>query len=49
LLGFPGTFRLNATVPFGFLSDFENVPKRNYAIVETRKVSEGPVGVETIY
>ena len=34
---------------FGFLSQFENVPKWNYAIVETRKVSEGPVGVRTIY
>jgi uncharacterized protein YndB with AHSA1/START domain len=34
---------------FAFLSDFENVPKWNYAIVETRKVSEGPVGVGTIY
>jgi uncharacterized protein YndB with AHSA1/START domain len=30
---------------FAFFSDFENVPKWNYAIVETRKVSEGPVGV----
>ena len=34
---------------FGFLADFENVPKWNYAIVETHKVSEGPVGVGTIY
>jgi hypothetical protein len=34
---------------FGFLSQFENVPKWNYAIVETRKVSEGPVGVGTTY
>lgn len=34
---------------FGFLSDFENVPKWNYAIVETRKVSDGAVGVGTIY
>ena len=34
---------------FGFLAHFENVPKWNYAIVETRKVSEGPVGVGTIY
>ena len=34
---------------FAFLSDFENVPKWNYAIVETRKVSEGSVGVGTIY
>jgi uncharacterized protein YndB with AHSA1/START domain len=34
---------------FGFLSDFENVPRWNDAIVETHKVSEGPVGVGTIY
>jgi polyketide cyclase/dehydrase/lipid transport protein len=34
---------------FAFLSDFENVPKWNYAILETHKVSEGPVGVGTIY
>ena len=34
---------------FGFLSDLENVPKWNYAIVQTRKVSEGPVGVGTTY
>jgi hypothetical protein len=34
---------------FAFLSHFENVPRWNYAIVETRKVSEGAVGVGTIY
>jgi uncharacterized protein YndB with AHSA1/START domain len=34
---------------FAFLSDFENIPKWNYAIVETHKVSQGPVGVGTIY
>jgi uncharacterized protein YndB with AHSA1/START domain len=34
---------------FGFLSDLENIPKWNYAIVETRKISEGPVGVGTTY
>jgi carbon monoxide dehydrogenase subunit G len=34
---------------FGFLADFENIPRWNYAIVETRKVSKGPVGVGTIY
>jgi hypothetical protein len=33
----------------GFLAQFENVPNGNYAIVETRKVSEGPVGVGTTY
>jgi uncharacterized protein YndB with AHSA1/START domain len=34
---------------FGFLSDLENIPKWNYAIVETRKISEGPIGVGTTY
>ena len=34
---------------FAFLADFENVPKWNYAIVETTKVSPGPVGVGTTY
>jgi carbon monoxide dehydrogenase subunit G len=34
---------------FAFLADFENVPKWNYAIVETRKISPGPVGVGTTY
>ena len=34
---------------FALLSDFENVPTWNYAIIETHKVSEGPVGVGTIY
>jgi hypothetical protein len=34
---------------FAFLADFENVPAWNYAILETRKVSPGPVGVGTTY
>jgi carbon monoxide dehydrogenase subunit G len=34
---------------FAFLADFENVPKWNYAIIETRKISPGPVGVGTAY
>ncbi len=34
---------------FRFLADFENVPKWNYAIVETRKTSDGPVGVGATY
>jgi Polyketide cyclase / dehydrase and lipid transport len=28
---------------FVFVSDLENVPKWNHAIVETRKISDGPV------
>ena len=34
---------------FALLADFENIPKWNYAIVETHKISQGPVGVGTIY
>ena len=34
---------------FGFLADFENIPRWNYAIVETHKVSQGSVGVGTMY
>lgn len=34
---------------FEFLANFENAPKWNYAIVETRKTSVGPVGVGTTY
>jgi carbon monoxide dehydrogenase subunit G len=34
---------------FGFLADFENIPKWNDAIVQTHKVTQGPVGVGTIY
>jgi uncharacterized protein YndB with AHSA1/START domain len=34
---------------FAYLADFEKVPTWNYAIVETAKTSEGPVGVGTQY
>jgi hypothetical protein len=34
---------------FAFLADFENIPTWNYAIVETRRTSPGPVGVGTTY
>ena len=34
---------------FEFVSDLENVPKWNYAIVESWKTSDGPVRVGTMY
>jgi uncharacterized protein YndB with AHSA1/START domain len=34
---------------FRFLADLESIPKWNYAIIETRKTSQGPVGVGTTY
>ena len=43
------TIRRSVEDVFAFLADFENVPKWNYAIVETTKVSAGPVGVGTTY
>jgi uncharacterized protein YndB with AHSA1/START domain len=34
---------------YAFLADFENVPRWNYAISETRKIAGGPVGVGSRY
>jgi uncharacterized protein YndB with AHSA1/START domain len=34
---------------FAFLAHFENVPQWNYAIAETRKITDGPVGVGSRY
>jgi uncharacterized protein YndB with AHSA1/START domain len=34
---------------FTFLAHFENVPLWNYAIAETRKITDGPVGVGSRY
>ena len=34
---------------FAFVADLENVPEWNYAIIATRKVSDGPVSVGTAY
>jgi hypothetical protein len=36
-------------VVFAYLAEFENVPSWNYAIDTTRKVTDGPVGVGTVY
>ena len=43
------TIHRNVSDVFAFLEHFENLPKWNYAIVETRKTSPGPVGVGTTY
>jgi hypothetical protein len=34
---------------FAYLAEFENVPRWNYAIAETRKVTDGPVAVGARY
>jgi uncharacterized protein YndB with AHSA1/START domain len=43
------TIQKPAEEVFAFLADFENIPKWNYAIEQTSKVSAGPVGVGTRY
>ena len=43
------TIRRPTAEVFAFLADFENLPRWNYAIVETHKTSQGPIGVGTIY
>jgi uncharacterized membrane protein len=34
---------------FAFLSDFENIPKWNYYVLEVRQRSERPIGIGTTY
>lgn len=34
---------------FAFLADLENLPRWNYAIRETRKISPGPTGIGSMY
>ena len=34
---------------FAFLSDFENIPKWNYYVLEVRQLSEGPTSIGTTY
>jgi uncharacterized membrane protein len=34
---------------FAFLSNFENIPKWNYYVLEVRQLSESPIGIGTTY
>ncbi len=34
---------------FAFLSDFANIPKWNYYVLEVRQLSESPIGIGTTY
>lgn len=48
---FTNTIRIDRgpTEVFAYLAQFENVPLWNYAISETQKISDGPVGVGSQY
>src|SRR5215207_3785787 len=51
MLKFENTIRIDRPVDevFAFLSDFENIPKWNYYVLEVRQLSESPIGVGTTY
>ncbi len=51
MLEFENTIRIDRPIGevFAFLSDLENVPKWNYYVVEVTKLSNGPIGIGTIY
>jgi uncharacterized protein YndB with AHSA1/START domain len=48
---FVNTITINRQPPvvFGYLAQFENVPRWNYAIAKTQKVTDGPVRVGARY
>jgi uncharacterized membrane protein len=51
VLEFENTIRIDRPVEevFAFLSDFENIPKWNYYVLEVRQLSEGLIGVGITY
>jgi uncharacterized membrane protein len=51
VLEFENTIHFDRPVDevFAFLSDFENIPKWNYYVLEVRQLSESPIGVGTTY
>ena len=51
MLEFENTIRIHRSLAeiFAFLSDFENIPKWNYYVLEVRQLSEGSIGVGTTY
>jgi carbon monoxide dehydrogenase subunit G len=51
MLEFENTIRIGRRIDevFAFLSDFENIPKWNYYVLEVRQLSESPRGTGTTY
>jgi uncharacterized membrane protein len=51
MLEFENTIRNDRPIEevFAFLSDFENIPKWNYYVLEVRQLSESPRGIGTTY
>ena len=51
MLEFENTIRIDRPVDevFGLLSDFENIPKWNYYVLEASQRTDSPIGVGTTY
>lgn len=51
LLHFKNKLEINRPVAdvFSFISNFENMPKWNYFVLEVRKLSEGSIGLNTTF
>jgi carbon monoxide dehydrogenase subunit G len=51
MLEFENTIRIGRRIDkvFAFLSDFENIPKCNYYVLDVRQLSESPRGIGTTY
>jgi uncharacterized membrane protein len=51
VLEFENTIRIDRPIDevFAFLSDFENIPKWNYYVLEVRQLSDNPIGIGTTY
>jgi|SRR5215216_829977 len=51
MLKFENTIRIDRPIDevFSYLSDFENIPKWNYYVLEVRQRSKSPIGVGTTY
>jgi len=51
MLEFENTIRIDRPIGevFAFLSDLENVPKWNYYVLKVTKLSDGPIGIGTMY
>ena len=51
MLEFENTIAIERPIDevFAFLSDFENIPKWNYYVLEVKQLSESPIGIGTTY
>ena len=51
MIEFENTIHIDRPIAevFEFLSDFENIPKWNYFVLEVRKLSDGPIRIGTTY